>query len=29
MISLKRVLASDTVQVVRRIDWVSPEETTG
>ena len=29
MISLKRVLASDTVQVVRRIDWVSPEQTTG
>ena len=29
MISLKRVLASDTIQVVRRIDWVSPEETTG
>ena len=29
MISLKRVLAADTVQVVRRIDWVSPEETTG
>ena len=23
------VLASDTVQVVRRIDWVSPEQTTG
>ena len=29
MISLKSVLAADTVQVVRRIDWVSPEETTG
>ena len=29
MISLKRVLASDTVQVVRRIDWVTPEQTTG
>ena len=29
MISLKRVLAADTVQVVRRIDWVSPEEHTG
>ena len=29
MISLKRVLASDVVQVVRRIDWVSPEQTTG
>ena len=29
MVSLKRVLASDTVQVVRRIDWVSPEQTTG
>ena len=29
MISLKRVLAADTVQVVRRIDWVSPEQTTG
>ena len=26
---MKRVLASDTVQVVRRIDWVSPEQTTG
>ncbi|WLW36920.1 baseplate wedge subunit [Synechococcus phage S-8S29] len=29
MVSLKRVLASDTIQVVRRIDWVSPEQTTG
>ena len=29
MVSMKRVLASDTVQVVRRIDWVSPEQTTG
>tara|TARA_Y100001970_G_scaffold183036_1_gene222590 strand:- start:7895 stop:9427 length:1533 start_codon:yes stop_codon:yes gene_type:complete len=29
MISLKRVLAADTVQVARRIDWVSPEQTTG
>ena len=29
MVSLKRVLASDTIQVVRRIDWVSTEQTTG
>ena len=29
MVSLKRILASDTIQVVRRIDWVSPEQTTG
>ena len=29
MVSMKRVLASDTVQVCRRIDWVSPEQTTG
>ncbi len=29
MISLKRVLASDTIQVVRRIDWTPPEQTTG
>ena len=29
LISLKRVLASDTIQVARRIDWVSPEQTTG
>ena len=29
MISLKRVLASDTIQVCRRTDWVSPEQTTG
>ena len=29
MISLKRVLANDTIQVVRRIDWTPPEQTTG
>lgn len=29
LISMKRVLAADTVQVVRRIDWVPPEQTTG
>lgn len=29
MISLKRVLPSDVVQVVRRIDWTPPEKTTG
>jgi len=29
MISMKRVLANDTVQVVRRIDWTPPEKTTG
>lgn len=29
MISMKRILASDTVQVVRRIDWTPPERTTG
>ena len=29
MVSLKRVLAADTVQVCRRIDLVSPELTTG
>ena len=29
MISLKRVLASDTIQVIRRIDWTPPEQTTG
>ena len=29
MISLKRVLANDTVQVIRRIDWTPPEQTTG
>lgn len=29
MISLKRVLANDTIQVVRRIDWTPPEKTTG
>jgi len=29
MISLKRVLANDTIQVVRRIDWIPPEQTTG
>ena len=29
MIALKRILASDVVQVVRRIDWSPPEETTG
>ena len=29
MISMKRVLSSDTVQVVRRIDWTPPEKTTG
>lgn len=29
MISLKRILASDTIQVIRRIDWVPPEQTTG
>ena len=29
IISLKRVLANDTIQVVRRIDWTPPEQTTG
>ena len=29
MMSLKRVLAADTIQVVRRIDWTPPEQTTG
>lgn len=29
LISLKRVLANDTTQVVRRIDWIPPEKTTG
>lgn len=29
MISLKRVLSSDVIQVVRRIEWVPPEKTTG
>jgi len=29
MISLKRVLSNDTIQVVRRIDWTPPEKTTG
>lgn len=29
LISLKRVLANDTIQVVRRIDWIPPEKTTG
>jgi hypothetical protein len=29
MISLKRVLANDSIQVVRRIDWIPPEKTTG
>jgi len=29
MISLKRVLANDTIQVIRRIDWIPPEQTTG
>lgn len=29
MISLKRILASDTIQVIRRIDWTPPEQTTG
>jgi hypothetical protein len=29
MISMKRVLASDTIQVIRRIDWTPPEQTTG
>ena len=29
MISLKRVLANDTIQVVRRIDWTPPEQTIG
>ena len=28
-ISLKRVLANDVIQVVRRIDWTPPEKTTG
>ena len=26
---MKRVLASDTIQVIRRIDWTPPEQTTG
>jgi len=29
LISLKRVLANDTIQVIRRIDWTPPEQTTG
>ena len=29
MISMKRVLANDTIQVIRRIDWIPPEQTTG
>ena len=29
MISLKRVLANDTIQVIRRTDWIPPEQTTG
>ena len=29
MISMKRVLANDAVQVIRRIDWIPPEQTTG
>ena len=29
MISLKRVLSNDTIQVIRRIDWTPPEKTTG
>lgn len=29
LISLKRVLANDTIQVIRRIDWIPPEKTTG
>ena len=29
MISLKRVLANDTIQVIRRVDWTPPEQTTG
>jgi len=29
MISMKRVLANDTIQVIRRIDWTPPEQTTG
>lgn len=29
MISLKRVLANDTIQVIRRVDWIPPEQTTG
>lgn len=29
MISMKRVLSADTIQVVKRIDWTPPEQTTG
>ena len=29
MISLKRVLANDTIQVIRRVNWIPPEQTTG
>jgi hypothetical protein len=29
MISLKRVLANDVIQVIRRVDWTPPEQTTG
>ena len=29
MISMKRVLANDAIQVIRRIDWIPPEQTTG
>lgn len=29
MISMKRILFSDTIQVVRRTDWTPPEKTTG
>jgi hypothetical protein len=29
LISLKRVLPGDAIQVVRRIDWIPPEKTTG
>ena len=29
MISMKRVLANDTIQVIRRTDWIPPEQTTG
>lgn len=29
LISMKRVLSNDTIQVIRRIDWTPPEQTTG
>ena len=29
LISLKRVLANDVIQVIRRVDWTPPEQTTG